>query len=315
MPPTPDRLSSPSTRRAGRLRRSMLYVPGDRETMIARAGQRGADSLILNLEDAVAPAHKDAARHLIVQALQTCDFGRTEVVVRINPPDTAAGYRDLLAVVPGRPHAILLPKVGSVELARCVAWTIGRLEELHGLPAGQISLMGMIESAAGVLAARELAACHERMAALIFGATDYSVEVGCAATADGDCLRHAQQQIVLACRAAGIAAIDTPHMNLQDAAGLIRSAQRAAELGFDGKSAIHPSQIGPIHAAFAPPPDQIAWAERVLALLGDRDDAQLGADLLDGQLIEAPHLTRARRILAAAGRGPESGVTDQAPGR
>ena len=219
--------------------------------------------------------------------------------MRINPLATATGYRDLLAVAPAAPGAILLPKVGSVEETRFAAWTIARLEEMHGLPAGQIRLMCMIESAAGVLAAREIAACHPQVAALIFGATDYSVEVGCALTADGRNLRPAQRQIVLACRAAGIAAIDTPHMNLQDVPGLVEAAQRAAELGFDGKSAIHPSQIEPIHAAFSPAAEQVAWAERVLALLGDRDDAQLGAELLDGQLIEAPHLARARRILAA----------------
>jgi citrate lyase subunit beta/citryl-CoA lyase len=293
--------------RAIRLRRSMLYVPGDREAMIAKASQRGADSLILNLEDAVAAANKEMARQVVVQALQSHDFGRAEVVVRVNSLTTATGYRDLLVVTPARPAAILLPKVGSVEMVRFAAWTIARIEELHGLPAGEIKLMCMIESAAGVLAAREIAACHARVAALIFGATDYSVEVGCATMADGRHLLHAQHQTVLACRAAGIAAIDTPHMNLQDTVGLAQAAQRAAELGFDGKSAIHPSQIGPIHAAFAPTAEQVAWAERVLALLGDRGDTQLGAELLDGQLIEAPHLARVRRILAAAGRGQESG--------
>lgn len=266
--------------------------------MIAKADQRGADCLILNLEDAVAAANKEMARQVVAHALRNHDFGRAEMVVRINPLDTDTGYRDLLAVTPAGPAAILLPKVGSVEETRFAAWTIARLEALHGVPAGQVRLMCMIESAAGVLAAREIAACHERVVALLFGATDYSVEVGCAITPDGRALLHAQNQIVLACRAAGIAAIDTPHMNIQDAAGLAQAAQRAAELGFDGKSAIHPSQIGPIHAAFSPTPAQIAWAERVLALLRDGDDSQLGAAVLDGQLIEAPHLARARRILA-----------------
>jgi len=305
--PTIPTQSLTTASRAGRLRRSVLYVPGDRETMIAKASQRGADSLILNLEDAVAAANKDAARQIVVHALQSHDFGAAEVIVRINPPDTAIGYRDLLAVVPARPAALLLPKVGSVETVRFTAWTIARLEELHDLPAGQIGLMCMIESAAGVLAARAIAASHERLAALVFGATDYSVEVGCTLTADTPSLLFAQTQIVLACRAAGIAAIDTPHMNIQDMAGLVRAAQRAVELGFDGKSAIHPSQIEPIHAAFAPAPAQVAWAERVLALLAGRDDARLGAELLDGQLIEAPHLARARRILTAV-RGQESGI-------
>ncbi len=275
----------------------MLYVPGDRETMIAKASQRGADSLILNLEDAVAPAHKELARAAVVCALGKNDFGCAEVVVRINAPDTATGYRDLLAVAPAAPDALLLPKVNSTEPVRFVSWTLARLEELHGLPVGQIQLMCMIESAAGVMAAREIAACDARVTALIFGATDYSVEIGCVATVGHPGLFYAQSRIVLACRAAGIAAIDTPHMNIQDTEGLVRSAQIAAELGFDGKSAIHPAQIGPIHAAFTPTPEQVAWAERVLALAGG-DEAHWGAAVLDGQLIEAPHLARARRILA-----------------
>ncbi|MCX7669488.1 MAG: CoA ester lyase [Anaerolineae bacterium] len=282
---------------AGRLRRSMLYVPGDREAMIAKAPQRGADSLILNLEDAVAPANKELARATVVDALSKNDFGRVEVVVRINAPATATGYRDLLAVAPAAPDAILLPKVGATDEVRFVSWTLARLEELHGLPAGRIKLMCMIESAAGVRAAYEIAACDARVTALIFGATDYSVEIGCATTDGHPALLYAQNRIVLACRAAGIAAIDTPHMNIQDDEGLIRAAHLAAELGFDGKSAIHPAQIGPIHDAFTPTAEQVAWAERVLALAGG-DETQWGAAVLDGQLIEAPHLVRARRILA-----------------
>ena len=142
------------------LRRSLLYVPGDKPAMLAKAPGRGADGLILNLEDAVAPANKQLARQAVADALRTLDFGRAEAIVRINPPDTDAGYRDLLAVTPLAPAAILLPKVSSVEEVRFVAWTIERLEELHNLPAGQIRIMCMIESAAGVLNAVEIAACH-----------------------------------------------------------------------------------------------------------------------------------------------------------
>jgi citrate lyase subunit beta/citryl-CoA lyase len=293
-----------------RLRRSLIYVPGDREAMIAKAAQRGADGLILNLEDAVAPGNKELARNTVAQALAALDFGRAEIIVRINPLDTEIGYRDLLTIAPAKPDAILLPKVGSPEEVRFAAWTIARLEEMHGLPAGGIRLMCMIESASGVLAAAQIAGCHPRVAALLFGAADYSAEVGCAITPDGDPplgglpsggpLLYAQSQIVLASRAAGIDAIDTPYMRLDDPDGLARSSQRAHQLGFDGKSAIHPGQIGPINSIFSPTPEQIAWAERVLAALSGGDEAQLGAAVLDGQLIEAPHLARARRTLRVA---------------
>ena len=283
-----------------RLRRSLLYVPGDREAMIAKAAQRGADGLIFNLEDAVAPGNKETARNTVAHALITLDFGRAEVIVRVNPLDTSTGYRDLLTIAPAKPDAILLPKVGSPEEVRFAAWTLARLEEMHGLPASGIRLMCMIESAAGVLAAGQIAGCHPRVAALLFGAADYSAEVGCAIMPDGDTLLLAQSQIVLASRAAGIDAIDTPHMRLDDLDGLAHSSQRAHHLGFDGKAAIHPGQIGAINSAFSPAPEQIAWAERVLAALPGGDEAQFGAAVLDGQLIEAPHVARARRTLRVA---------------
>jgi len=282
------------------LRRSLLYVPGDKPAMLAKAPSRGADGLILNLEDAVAPANKQLGRQTVADALHALDFGRAEVVVRINPADTDAGYRDLLAVTPFAPGAVLLPKVGSAEEVRFVAWTIERLEGFHGLPAGQIKLMCMIESAAGVLNAVEIAACHPRVAALVFGAADFSIEVGCTVTEDGRSLLAAASQIILAARAAGIDAIDTPYMKLDDAEGLARSSRLARELGFDGKSAIHPAQVAPINAAFSPTAEQVAWARRVLALAPDGDLTRLGAAVLDGQLIEAPHFRRAERILAVA---------------
>jgi citrate lyase subunit beta/citryl-CoA lyase len=284
------------------LRRSLLYVPGDKETMLAKAAGRGADGVILNLEDAVAPADKAVARQAVVHALQTLDFGRTEAIVRINPPDTDTGYRDLLAVAPLAPDAILLPKVGSAEEVCFVAWTLERLEALHGLPAGRIRLMCMIESAAGVLNAAETAACHPRVSALVLGAADLSTELGCTVTEDGRSLLAAASRVILAARAAAVDAIDTPYMKLDDAAGLARSSRQARELGFDGKSAIHPAQIAAINTAFSPTAEQVAWARRVLALAPGGDANRLGAAVLDGQLIETPHLRRAERILAIAAR-------------
>jgi citrate lyase subunit beta/citryl-CoA lyase len=290
------------------LRRSLLYVPGDKETMLTKAAGRGADGLILNLEDAVAPANKELARQAVADALRTLDFGGAEAIVRINPPHTDTGYRDLLAIMPHGPHAILLPKVGAVEEVRSVAWTIERLESLHDLSGGRTKVMCMIESAAGLLHAPEIAACHPRVAALIFGAADLSMEVGCAPVPGEGILLHAASRIILAARAAGIDAVDTPHMKLSDPDGLTRSARMARSLGFDGKSAIHPAHIAAINAAFSPTGEQVAWARQVFELVPDGDEARLGAALLDGQLIEAPHLARAKRILAVAdmlGRHPE----------
>ena len=284
------------------LRRSLLYIPGDREAMIAKAATRGADGVILNLEDAVAPANKPLARATVAHALAEVSFGAAEVIVRINPPDTRTGYEDLLALAACGAHALLLPKVGSAEEVRFVAWTVARQLALRELPADSVRLMCMIESAAGVQAAPEIAACHPGVAALIFGANDLSEDLGCAPEPAGQPLLYAASRVVLAARAAGIDAVDSPHMDIGDVAGLARAAGLARELGFVGKSAIHPNQVAAINNAFSPAPEQIAWARRVLTLAPDGDPARLGAALLDGQLIEAPHLARAGRILAAAER-------------
>lgn len=284
------------------LRRSLLYIPGDREAMIAKAGTRGADGVILNLEDAVAPANKPLARAAVMRALGEVDFGAAEVIVRVNPPDTRTGYEDLLALAACSADAILLPKVGSAEEVRFAAWTVERLLSLRELPAARVRIMCMLESAAGVQAAPEIAACHPSVAALIFGANDLSEDLGCAPEPAGRPLLYAASRVVMAARAAGIDAIDSPHMDLSDAVGLARAAGQARELGFAGKSAIHPNQVAALNAAFSPTPPQIAWARRVLALAPGGDPTRLGAALLDGQLIEAPHLARAGRILAAAER-------------
>ena len=291
------------------LRRSLLYVPGDREAMLAKAASRGADALILNLEDAVAPAHKQMARELVAACLAKQDFGASEVIVRINPLESADGFTDLLTISPwllGPPGArlreraaILLPKVSSAAEVRLAAWTLDRLEQVHSLPPRCISLMCMIESAAGVLDVRAIALSSPRVAALVFGAADFSAETGCPSELDAPLLLHARCSAVLAGRAAGIDVIDAPHMLLNDPGGLACAASDAVRLGFAGKSAIHPAQLPAIHAAFAPDEASVAWAQRVCAALQGLDEA--GAAVLDGQLIEAPHLARAQAILARAG--------------
>ncbi len=274
-------------------------MPGDRKTMLAKAPDRGADGLILNLEDAVAPANKDAARQTVARTLATLEFAGAEVIVRINPLATEAGQGDLRAVIPAEPDAILLSKVGSAEEVQAAAAAVAQIEAAAGLPLGRVRLMCMIESAAGVVAAPQIAASDPRVAALIFGANDLAEDLGCTPAPGQGILLQAACQVVLAARAAGIDAIDTPHMDIRDAEGLTRSVALARDLGFAGKSAIHPAQVAAINAAFSPTAEQIAWAERVLALIPGGDERGLGAVLLDGQLIEAPHLARAKRILAA----------------
>jgi citrate lyase subunit beta/citryl-CoA lyase len=278
--------------------------------MLAKAGTRGADGVILNLEDAVAPARKERARREVAAILATGVFGAAERIVRINPLDTDSGFADLLEIAPHAPDAILLSKVASADQVSCAAWAIERLESIHELSMGGIRIMCMIETAAGVLSAPEIAHAHPRVSALLFGAADFSADVNCEITDDDRALLFAASQVVLAARSARIAAVDAPHMRLGDTDGLELSVRRSRQLGFEGKSAIHPVQIPTIHSAFAPSREQIGWARSVASALSDSVEAEgaNGVAILDGQLVEAPHLLRARTILEAARRmGVEEG--------
>jgi citrate lyase subunit beta/citryl-CoA lyase len=285
--------------------------------MVAKAGCRGADGVILNLEDAVAPKMKERARKAVADALVFTDFGNTERIVRINPLDSDFGFSDLLAIAPRAPDAILLSKVTSGEEVRTAAWMLERLESLHALPLGRIQVMCMVETAAGVLAAPEIAHAHPRVAALIFGAADFCAEVDCAPAADQRPLLYASSRLILAARSARVAAIDAPHMKFGDPDGLEQSVRLSRDLGFDGKSAIHPVQIPVINSRFSPDPEQVRWAQSVVNALSASN--KVGAALLNGDLIEAPHLSRARKILEIARRvgieGSQTATTRVETGR
>jgi citrate lyase subunit beta / citryl-CoA lyase len=270
--------------------------------MLAKAATRGADGVILNLEDAVAPGSKEQARSAVASVLASANFGSAERVVRINSLDSDLGFLDLLAVAPFAPDAILLSKVTSPEQVRIAAWMIERLESSHALPVGGIRVMCMVETAAGILSAPEIAQAHPRVTALIFGAADFCADVGCSPDLDQGPLLHAISLLILASRTARVTAIDAPYMTLGDAEGLERNVRRSRDLGFDGKSAIHPAQIPLIHACFAPSPQEVRWAKSVVGALSDTNGEQTapGAALLNGSLVEAPHLLRARRTLELA---------------
>jgi citrate lyase subunit beta/citryl-CoA lyase len=270
--------------------------------MLAKAASRGADGVILNLEDAVAMRRKEQARNAVAEALISADFGSTERIVRINSLDSDLGFSDLLAIVPRDPDAILLSKVTSVEQVRTAAWMIERLESTHKLAVGRIRIMFMIETAAGALAAPDIAHAHPRVTALIFGAADFCAEVGCKPAADQWSLLYASSRLILAARSAQVVAIDAPYMKLDDPVGLEQNVRRARELGFDGKSAIHPAQVAVINSCFSPDLAEVRWARSVVAALSASNGQEIdqGASVLNGELVEAPHLLRAQRILETA---------------
>jgi citrate lyase subunit beta/citryl-CoA lyase len=283
------------------LRRSVLYVPCDSEKMLAKAVEIPADMLLLNLEDGVAASRKEAARANAIQALKSLDFGAREVVVRINSLSSEIGRSDLAALVPCRPDGVCLPKIDAPAAVRAAEAPLLELEAAHGLPERGLRLHVMIESAAGVLGAREIAVSSSRMASLIFGSADYSEDVRCLPGEDRTELLLALQMIVAGAHAASIDAIDAPCFNLRSPDLLRREAAQARRFGFDGKSALHPAQVGVINEIFDVTPEETSWAEKVLAELEDAEQNKGRAlSTLEGHLIDDPHRSAAERILRRA---------------
>ncbi len=251
-------------------------------------------------EDAVARAEKSRAREWVVAALRGVDFRGHERIVRINPLEGPYGREDLAAVVPAAPDAILVPKVGGAADVTRLEEELGRLERAAGLPPGGLRLHLLIETVAGVLNAVEIARASARAVALLFGAGDLARETRGRLVPSRAPELHALSQVLLAARAAGVEALDTPHFALDDAPGLEAHARFAADLGYDGKAVIHPGQIDVVNRVFTPTAEAVAEARRVLAAYDEAAAQGSGALALDGQFVDAVHVEMARQTLARA---------------
>ncbi|GAA0660387.1 CoA ester lyase [Natronoarchaeum mannanilyticum] len=272
----------------------MLFTPGDRPSMLRKAPASGADAVVFDLEDAVAPDRKDEARDAVAETLADPEFDPAcEVCVRVNPlPD---GRADLDAVLDGESaasiDALVLPKAsGAASVTDLAAAAVDRGRDLP--------VLALVETAAGVLAAPQIAAA-DPTDALIFGAEDLAADLGATRTEEGTEVLYARERVVVAARAAGVDAIDTLYTTIDDERGLREDAAVARQLGFDGKLAIHPVQVGTIHDAMTPDPDRIEWARRILDERPDDADAP-GAFEVDGEMIDAPLLRQAERALERA---------------
>jgi citrate lyase subunit beta / citryl-CoA lyase len=273
-------------------RRCILYLPGSSEKMMEKAGSRGADVLVLDLEDGVHPDRKGEARERVRTVYRQIDWGRSEVFVRANGLDTPWGEKDLAMVAELCPRAAVLPKAEEVSL-------VARAATL----AGNVPLLLMVETARGVLAAAELARLP-RVEGLLFGAADYRESVRAGRLPDESELLFARMKVLLAARAAGVEAFDTPWFEYKDLEGLEASALRARALGFDGKTAIHPSQIDTIHRVFSPTPEEVERARRVVDVMEQAFAQGKNVATLGNEMVEALHLKEARRILARAESAP-----------
>ena len=270
-------------------RRSVLFSPGDRPELMRKAPSTGADAVVFDLEDAVAPDRTASARESVREVLgelaESGDEPGPEVCVRVSPPGRgAAADLDVVLDGPG-PDALVLPK----------AKTAGDVTDLADLAAeggADLPVLALIETAGGVLGAESIAAA-DPADALVFGAEDLAAGLGATRTDRGTEVLYAREHVVLAASAAGVDAIDTVHTDFEDEAGLRETTRFARDLGYDGKLAIHPAQVGPINEAFTPDSERVAWARRVLAARAETDAAVFA---VDGEMIDAPLLARAERV-------------------
>jgi len=240
---------------------------------------------------------KDAARENIAEALQNTNFGARETVVRINSLNSVVGRNDLARIVPLHPHGMCLPKVEKAADIKCAESAILDLEAGNGLRKGSIRLHAMIESAAGLLHSPEIAIASDRMASLIFGSADYVSDVRCQPGEDRMELLLALQMIVTAARSAAIDAIDAPCFDIRNHNLLENESIHARRLGFDGKSALHPGQLGTINRIFDVTPEEITWAEKTLVELDLAETRGKALTTVDGKLLDNPHRAAAERIL------------------
>jgi citrate lyase subunit beta/citryl-CoA lyase len=279
-----------------RLRRTMLFIPGNNPGMLQNGGVFGADSVILDLEDAVAPQEKDAARLLVAHALKNVEYGSSEKVVRINPLDSF-GAEDIKAIVPCQPDALLVPKVESVQDMEEVTALVAAAESKGQQP---VALIALLETPQGIAQAYQIAQTKGRLVALALGAEDYTAGLGATRTKEGREIFTARTLVINAAAAAGIQSLDTPFTDANDEVGLHQDTLTGKELGFKGKLAINPRQIDVIHSVFNPTLATIEWAQQVIEAIRKAESEGSGVASLHGKMVDAPIVARAESILKLA---------------
>lgn len=289
------------------LRRSLHFVPGGNDKMLDKALTLPADGLILDLEDAVPPDRKEATRPHVLGWLSKRDFGGRERWVRMNPIATGLGEADLEQTIAGRPEGYVVPKPRHAGDIREIAQRLDALEYRHRLVPGSTRLVLIAtETPEGLLNIRDVATASPRIVALSWGIEDLSAAMGLPRVRDGagkylDIPRYARTMCAVAASAAGVDALDTVYTDIADLEGLKRECEDGVAMGFSGKISIHPSQIAVINAAFTPDPDAVAEARELVAAFEEHRRRGAYAFRFKGQMVDAPHLTRALKVIARAG--------------
>ncbi len=282
-----------------RLRRTMMFVPGANPAMLRDAPLYGADSIMFDLEDAVSLKEKDTARMLVHQALKTIDYSSVETVVRINALEDG-GDQDIEAVVVAGVNVVRLPKTERAEDIAEVAEVITAVEEKYGIEIGRTKMMAAVESAEGVMNAREIAQASDRLIGIALGAEDYVTNMKTKRHPDGQELFFARNMILHAARIAGIAAIDTVYSDVDNTEGFQNEVRLIKQLGFDGKSVINPRQIPLVNEIYQPTAKEIQNAKEVIWGIREAEAKGSGVISVNGKMVDKPIVERAQRVMALA---------------
>jgi len=278
----------------------MLFLPGNTPNMLINGNCLGADAVIFDLEDAVSPAEKDAARILVRNTMKYLDFTGCELIVRINSIDTPYWKQDVEEMLPQKPQLLLLPKTGSAKDVQEADAYISEVEDKLGLPRNTVGLMPLIETAIGVENAFSIASASSRVQALFLGAEDLTADLRCKRTKEGREIEYARTRLVVAARAAGVDVYDTPFTDVNDDEGIWTDAELAKALGFTGKASISPRHVEVINQVFSPTQKDIDYAYEVMDAIRLAKEQGKGAIALHGKMIDAPIVARAEQTIAAA---------------
>ena len=280
--------------------RSMLFLPGNNPNLLINGNCLGADAVIFDLEDAVAPAEKTAARILVRNTMRYMDFAGVGRIVRINSIDTPYWRKDLDQILPQKPDLILLPKTGCAADILEADRYITELEQKLGFEPNTVGLMALIETAMGVENAFSIASASKRVRALFLGAEDLTADLRCKRTKEGREIEYARTRLVVAARAANIDVFDTPFTDVNDDEGIVVDANLAKALGFSGKASISPRHVEVINRVFSPTMEEIDYAYEVLEAIRIAKEQGKGAIALRGKMIDAPIVARAERTISMA---------------
>jgi len=283
-----------------RLRRTMMFMNAQKPGLIKDAYIYGTDSIILDLEDAVAENQKDAARFSLYQALRSIDYGETEVIVRINGLETPHWQEDIRCVVAGGADGIRIAKCESAHDVQIVEEHVLAAEREFGVEEGRTLLMAALESPRGILNAYEICTASQRMFGVAISGGDFRKSMHVRIEEGGIEMLTARSMMLIAARAAGVQCFDTMFPNIDDMEGFKKEVIQNRKMGFDGKSIVNPRQIEFVHKTFAPTPKEIAYAEKLCRSFNEQADSGVGVYTVDGKMVDIPFFEDARRVIALA---------------